>query len=61
MKIAKPGKMRWTAHIARMEGRLNANYIWNAEGKRPLGRRIRRWENAKTNLKQYGRAWTGFV
>jgi hypothetical protein len=54
--------MRWTGHIARTEARLNASYIWNAEGIDRLedldvdGRVI------KQSLKrQCGRAWTGFL
>jgi hypothetical protein len=36
--------------------------VGNPEGKRPLGRNRRRWEDIKMDLKQPGgKAWTGFV
>jgi len=39
--------MRWEGHVARMGDRKVACRVLvrRAEGKRPLGRRRRRWEN----------------
>jgi hypothetical protein len=39
--------MRWARHVAQMEETRNANRIFGGkpEGKRPLGRSIRRWAN----------------
>jgi hypothetical protein len=40
-------RMRWTVHMARMEDRKGAFNILmgRPEGKRPLGRPKRKWEN----------------
>jgi hypothetical protein len=39
--------MRWEGHVARIGGMRNAYkiFIGNSEGKRPLGRSRRRWED----------------
>jgi hypothetical protein len=50
-------KRRWAGHMARMgEGRgLYRVLVGRPEGKRPLGRRRRRWENnIKTDLGEIG-------
>ena len=50
--------MRWAGHVARMEeGRgVHKVLVGNPEGKRPLGRPRRRWEdNIKMDLKEVGR------
>ena len=50
--------MRWAGHVARMgEGRgVHRVLVGNPEGKRPLGRPRRRWEN---NIKGIFRKWEG--
>ena len=51
-------RMRWAGHVARMgEGRrLYRVLVGNPEGKRPLGRPRRRWEdNIKMDLQEVGR------
>jgi hypothetical protein len=52
------GRMRWAGHVARM-GR--GEVMGRTEGKRPLGRPRRRWEdNIKMDLQEGGwGAWTG--
>jgi hypothetical protein len=50
-------RMRWTGHVARMvDGRgVNRVLVGKAEGKRPLGRPRRRWEdNIKMDLQVVG-------
>ena len=52
VRVIKSRRMRWTGHVARMR---NKNGVYRAlvgkpEGKRPLGRPRRRWEN---NIKMY--------
>jgi hypothetical protein len=44
IRIIKSRRMRWAGHIAQM-GERNAyrNLVGKPEGKRPLGRRPRRW------------------
>jgi len=49
--------MRWAGHVARMgEGRVVCwVLVWKLEGKRPLGRPRRRWEdNIKMDLQEVG-------
>ena len=49
--------MRWAGHVARMGERrgLYRFMVWKPEGKRPLGRPRRRWEdNIKMGLQEVG-------
>jgi hypothetical protein len=63
VSVIKPRRMRWTGHVARMrEGRgVYRILVGRPEGKRPLGRPRRRWENnIKMDLKGtgiYGTNW----
>jgi hypothetical protein len=55
VRVIKSRKMWWAGHVARMgEGRgVYRVLIWRPEGKRPLGRPRRRWEdNIKMNLRE---------
>jgi hypothetical protein len=47
VRIIKSRRMRWVGHVARMgEGRdVYRVLVGRPEGKRPLGRRRRRWED----------------
>ena len=50
-------RLRWAGHVARMERSRNAKRILvrKPEGKRPLGRPRRRWEdNIKMDLREVG-------
>jgi hypothetical protein len=52
--------MRWAGHVARREAKRNAYMILvgKPEGKRPLGRSRRRWEdNIRMDLREIG--WSG--
>jgi hypothetical protein len=52
--MIKSKKMRRVGHVARMGEKINAYRILmgNPEGKRPLGRRRRRWvKNIKMDLR----------
>ena len=56
--------MRWTGHVARMGERRGVYrvLVGKTEGKRPLGRPRRRWEdNIKMDLQEVGfvGVWTG--
>jgi hypothetical protein len=56
-RMIKSRRMIWTGHIARMGEKRNAYRILvgKPEGKRPLGRRRRRWvENYKIDLREIG-------
>ena len=57
--------MRWAGHVARMRERSGAYrvLVGKPEGKSPLGRPRRRWEdNIKMDLQEVGcGAWTGLI
>jgi hypothetical protein len=55
--MIKSRRMRWVGYLARMgEGRgVNRVLVGRPEGKKPLGRPRRRWEdNIKMDLKEIG-------
>jgi hypothetical protein len=56
-RVIKSGRMRWVVHVARM-GDWRSVYrvfVGKPEGKRPLGRPRRRWEdNIKLDLREIG-------
>ena len=58
VRVIKSRRMRWAGHVARMEeGRgVHRVLVGKPEGKRPLGRPRRRWEdNIKMDLEEVGR------
>jgi hypothetical protein len=60
IRIIKLRRMRWAGHITRNGAKRNVHrlLIVKAEGKRPLGRRRRRWlDNVRMHLG--GRGWSG--
>jgi hypothetical protein len=61
----KSRRMRWAGHVARMgEGRnVYRILLGKPEGKRPLGRPRRRWEDGiKLDLREIGwGVWSGFT
>jgi hypothetical protein len=62
VRVIKSGWMRWAGHVARMsEGRdVYRILVWRPEGKRPLGRPRRRWEdNINMDLRGRNSAVTG--
>ena len=61
MRVIKSRRMRWAGHVARMgEGRVVYRVlVGKPEGRRPLGRPRRRWEdNIKMDL---GKVGCGYV
>jgi hypothetical protein len=59
VRVVKSRRMRWTGHVARMgQGRgVYRVLVGKPEGKRPLGRPRRRWEdNIKMDLQEVGGA-----
>ena len=57
MQVIKSRRMRWAEHVARRgEGRgLYRVLVGKPEGRRPLGRPKRRWEdNIKMDLQEVG-------
>ena len=67
MRVIKSIRMRWAGHVARMEEARDVQkvLVGKPEGKRPLGRPRRRWEdNIKMDLEEVGRGcgdWMGFA
>ena len=58
VRVVKSRRMRWTGLVARMgEGRdVHSVLVGKQDGKRPLGRPRRRWEdNIKMDLREVGR------
>ena len=58
MRVIKSRRMRWSGHVARMEERRDVHrvLVGKPEGKRPLGRPRRRWEdNIKMDLEEVGK------
>ena len=59
VRVVKSRRMRWAGHVARMGERrvVHRVLIGKPEGKRPLGRPRRRWEdNIKMDLREVGRS-----
>jgi hypothetical protein len=57
IRVIKSRRMRWLAHVARTEQRRGAYrvLVGKPEGKKPLGRPRRRWEdNIKMDLQELG-------
>jgi hypothetical protein len=57
VRVIKSRRMRWVGHVARMGERRDAYRILvgRREGRRPLGRPRRRWEdNIKMDLQEVG-------
>ena len=67
VRLIKSRRMRWAGHVARMEGGIGVHkvLVGKPEGRRPLGRPRRRWEdNIKMNLQEVGRGygdWMGLA
>ena len=62
VRVIKSRRMRWAVQVARMGEKrgLYGVLVGKTEGKRPLGRPWRRWEdNIKTDLQKWEGAWTG--
>ena len=62
MRVIKSRRLRWAGHVARMEeGRgVHKVLVGKTEGKRPLGRPRRRWEdNINMDLQEVGRGCGG--
>jgi len=57
VRVIKSRRMNWTGHVARMAERRGVYgvSVGKPEGKRPLGRPRRRWEdNIKMDLQEVG-------
>ena len=64
VRVIKSRRMRWAGHVARMgEGRgVYRVLVGKPEGKRPLGRPRRRWEdNIRMDLQEVGLGYEGWI
>jgi len=64
VRIIKSRRKRWTGHVARLGERRGVYkvLVGKPEGKRPLGRPKRRWEdNIKKDLKEVGCGSMGWI
>jgi hypothetical protein len=66
IRVIKSRRLRWAGHVARMGERRDAYraLVVKPEGRRPLGRPRRRWEdNIKMDPREvgWGGAWTGSI
>jgi transcription termination factor 2 len=64
VRVIKSRRMRWAGHVARMEeGRgVYSVLVGSPEGKRPLARPRRRWEdNIKMDLRERGIDWANWI
>jgi hypothetical protein len=65
IRVIKSRRLRWAGHVARMGERRGAYraLVGKSEGRRPLGRSRRRWEdNIKMDLRAVGSgACTGLI
>ena len=63
MWVIKSRRMRWAGHVARMgeERGVYRVFMGKPEGRRPLGRDMRRWvDNIRMDLQEVGCGiWTG--
>jgi hypothetical protein len=58
IRMVKSRRKRWVCHVARMERNAYGILVRKPEGKRPLGKPKRRWEdNVIMNLREIG--WSG--
>jgi hypothetical protein len=56
VKVIRARRMRWAGHVARI-GEVWGAYnilVGRPEGRRPLGRLRRRWEDIKMDLREIG-------
>jgi hypothetical protein len=60
VRVIKSRRMRWAGHVWRVEERRGVYMVLveKPEGKKPLGKPKRRWENnIKMDLKEVGRGY----
>ena len=64
MRVIESRRMRWAGHVARMgEGRgVYRVLVGKPEGRRPLGRPRRRWEdNIRMDLQEVGLGYVDWI
>jgi hypothetical protein len=64
IREVKSGRMRWAGHVARMgeERKVYKILVGKSEGKRPLGRPRRRWEDGiRMDLREIGLGYVDWI
>jgi len=63
VRVIKSRRMRWAAHVARMgeERGVYRVLVGKPEGKRPLGRRRRRWVDIRMDLQEVGCVYMDWI
>jgi hypothetical protein len=62
VRVIKSRRMRWVGHVARMWRGVHRVLVGRPEGKRPLGRPRRRWEdNIKMDRRGIGIDWANWI
>jgi len=64
VRVIKSRRMRWAGHVARMgeERGVYKVLVVKMEGRRPLGRRSRRWvDNIRTDLQKVGCGYMDWI
>ena len=64
VRVIKSGRMRWAGHVARMgeERGVYRVLVGKLEGRRPLGRPRRRWEdNIRMDLQEVGCGYMDWI
>jgi hypothetical protein len=64
VRVIESRRMKWAGHVVRIgEGRsAYRDLVGRPEGKRPLGRSRRRWEdNIKMDLREIGIDWANWI
>ena len=63
MRVIKSRRMRWAGHVART-GEERGAYrvlVGKPEGKRPLGRPMRRWVDIRMDLQEVGGGYVDWI
>ena len=61
VRVIKSRRMRWTGHVARVGGVYRV-LVGKPKGRRPLGRRRRRWvDNIRMDLQEVGRGYMDWI
>jgi hypothetical protein len=64
IRQVKSRRMRWARHVARLgeETKVYKVLVGKSEGKRPLGRPRRRWENGiRMDIREIGWGWVDLI
>ena len=63
VRLIKSRRMRWAGHVAHMgeERGMFRVFVGKPEGRRPLGRHRRRWDNIRMDLQEVGCGYLDWI